>query len=54
MLIVSDDFNKAGATLTGLNAPRSAVGVAVKSSSGRLKSTLSCQLQLRPLKMTTR
>lgn len=30
MLIVSDDFNKVGATLMGLNASRSAAGVAVK------------------------
>lgn len=40
MLSVSDDFNKAGATLAGLNASRSAVGVAVQQSSGRLKNTL--------------
>lgn len=30
MLIVSDDFNKVGAMLMGLNAPRSAAAVAVK------------------------
>lgn len=39
MLSVSDDFNKAGATLAGLNASRS-VGVDVQQSSGRLKNTL--------------